>query len=457
MFFFNNSSGYVLYIVLVVLAIVGTLGYITFTDRGQARMLAARELKKIQTSLLAESGLTKAEYFMGGGDPKGILWETKGVTDSIAGHGTIHLEAMRFGAFAKVLAAGSRQGMSCDIAGIAGRDIIKEMRPVLTLTGGIPGLIIEDNTAIKGNIVLSGGYLYRGKNRQPVKGAEKWVSIRKSPRLPFDVTPIKTYIDTLSCRRISLLSGPKVIQGNVTLDKSNDTLIGKRDSLVVLGNCAIINVKIEKKTIICAGFLSIADSAECTESSFLAESLEVKAATTGLCLFYSDKNLKVTAGSHNSQFISTDTIFVAKDAKFGELTVWLSYCTLKKDTLKTGGVVFSENGNYSGCCLCFQDSLQKAKRIADMAVVSLGKKSSFKGSIITDGNVDINADTITGHVWASLIKTTGENKMQYINYLFKSGLSLPSAEPPFLLVGSAPVKLNIREARKEYGNTAPSP
>jgi hypothetical protein len=446
----NNSSGYIFYLVLVVLALIGTLGYITLTNTGQTQVLAARELKKLQTSLLAESGLIKAEYFLNGGDVKGILWETKGMVDSIAGKGEICVKAARFGGFTKISSAGSRQGMTCFLSGIAGRELMEEMQPVITLFGGIPGLVIDENTAITGKVVLSGGYLARGKNKQPIKEAYKWVSVKKSQHLPFDITPIKSFIDTLSAGRISLLSYPKAFQGSLTIDKSNDTIITNHDSLVVVGNCIISEGKFFGKTIVCAGFMSIGDNVECSEASFLAESLEVKGGKSDLCLFYSDKNMKIGRGCHNSQFISTDTIFVGKDAKFEKLTVWMSFRTLKRDTLKTGGVVFAENGDYSGCCLSFQDSTQKEKRIADMPVVVLGKNSVFNGSIITDGNVEINNNNITGHVWAGLIKTTEENKMQYVNFLFKTKIKAPIREPPFLLVGGAPVRLNYYETKRNY-------
>ena len=54
-----------MYLVLVVLGIFGILGFITFSNRGQTQILAARELKNLQTTLLAESGLAKAEYYLG--------------------------------------------------------------------------------------------------------------------------------------------------------------------------------------------------------------------------------------------------------------------------------------------------------------------------------------------------------------------------------------------------------
>ena len=449
----GNSSGYIFYLVLVVLALIGILGYITFTNQGQTQVLAARELKKLQTSLLAESGLSKAQYFLNGGDPKGIMWETRGMDDSIAGKGTIHVSAIRFGGFTKMSSAGTRFGMTCSIAGVAGRDLMDEMKPVITLTGGIPGLVLDESTTITGNIVLSGGYLARGKNKQPVKDAQKWVAVKKSPRLPFDVMPLKMFIDTLSAGRISSLSSPRAYQGSLTIDNTNDTIIKNRDSLVVLGNCTISGGQFSGKTIICAGFMSVGEKVECSDVAFLAESLEVKGGKSDLCLFCSDRNMKINGGNHNSQFISTDTIFVAKEATFKKLTVWMSFRTLKRDTLKTGGVVFAGNGNYSGCCLSFQDSTQKEKRVPDMTAVLLGKNSTYCGSIITDGNIEINTNSIAGHVWAGLIKTTEENKMQYVNFLFRTKVKAPVKEPPFLLVGGPPVKLSIEGMRREYGKS----
>ncbi len=451
--YLRDSSGYAMYLVLIVLSIIGILGYITFTNQGETRMLAARELKKLQTSLLAESGLAKAEYFLNGGDPKGILWETTGMDDSIRGNGEIHLEAMRFGGFTKITSIGARNKFSCTIQGLAGRELPGNLSPVLTLAGGIPGLVLDDVSLINGTVVIHGGYVGRGKNKQRITGSEKWVRVMNSPKLPFDVTPILQLMDSLSAGRIALLSQSQAIRGDVTINPSNDTLLG-RDTLVVVGNCSILGVSVTDKTIACAGYLSVDGNAQCAGSAFSAESLTVGACSTDECLFCSDRNLTVAAGHHNSQFLSTDTIFVKKAATFDNLSAWISFRTLKPDTLKSGGVVFERGGTYAGCCVSFTDSTEKPKRSEDLPAVNLGQNSTFNGCIITDGNANIDSTKITGHVWAGLLKTTGPNNVQYINYLFATRLGAPKTELPFLLVrqndGEKSIKLAFWERKRNY-------
>jgi len=273
-FVFRNSPGYVMYLVLVVLGILGILGFITFSNRGQTQILAARELKNLQTTLLAESGLAKAEYYLGGGDAKGILWETRGMDDSIGGKGKIHVEATRYGGFTRISSAGFRQGGTCVLSGMAGRDLLQNMTPVITLTGGIPGLVIDQSTSITGNVVLSGGYLGIGKSKQQVKGSNKWVLATKSPRLPFDVAPIRSVIDTLTAIKAALLSYRNAFQGDMTIDSTNDSLARNRDTLVVLGNCTVSGGRIDNKIVVCAGLLSVESKVECTGTRFLADSID---------------------------------------------------------------------------------------------------------------------------------------------------------------------------------------
>jgi hypothetical protein len=447
--FRTPNSGYVMYVVLIVLAITGTLAYGMITNRGQTQELAAREMKKLQVALLAESGLTKAEYFLNRGDGQGLAWQTTGMGDTFGNSGSMYLEVKRFGGFVRVSSTGKRDGNSCTINSIVGRDLLKNLKPVLTITGGLSNLLIDDDTRITGAVVLSGGYCEKSNTRQPIAAMAKFASVRKSPTLPFDAMPIKTFIDTISAQRIALLSDPLAVHGDIVINSSNDTLL-KREKLVVVGNCTIHGTIVNGKTIICAGFLSLSDSTSCLESTILAESLEVKNATSDRCLFYSEKNLKISGGMQNSQFICEDTIFVGKETKSGALSTWISIRTLKRDTLKTGGVVFEENGQYRGCCLSFTDSTERGKIIQDGPVITLGKRSSYNGCMITDGNIDIDTCKITGHVWAGVIVT---NKDQYKNYLFSVQIAEPKAEPPFMLVGEMPVTLNMYSMTRKFLKT----
>jgi hypothetical protein len=449
--FLAGESGYIYYIVVVVLSILGTLSYITITNRGQTQILASRELAKLQTSLLAESGIKRAEYYLNGNDGKNLFWETSasGIEESLGTSGSLHLTAQRFGVFEKISSTGTRLAMSCIISGVAGRDVPEILLPALTMTGQIPGLIIDNSTAIDGKVVLSNGFVYRGKERGKVMGAEKWVTIRQSPDLPFDIAPIRAVLDTLGKNRIAWLSDSNAIRGDVVIDNSGDSLL-KRDRVVIVGNCTIRGIAVISKTISCAGVLSIEDSTRCVESSFLSDSLAIKNVRSEMSLFFSEKVLHIDGGNHNSQFISNDTIFVQKNAGFGQLSAWISHRIIKKDSVVSGSVVFEREGTYNGNCLCFSDSAKLIKQRSDRPVISLGRKSVYCGTIITDGDIDFQECTINGHVWAKVIKTVNEKGELYINYVFKSRISAPKTEPPFMLAGEAPVRLRFEGEKRVY-------
>ena len=406
-----------------------------------AHILSVRHVQSIQAKLLAQSGIARAEYFLNGGDGHNLNWETDKFEEKIDNYGTITLSCKRFGAFSRVASKGKRLIKECVSEGLMGRDIPDNLEPVITLSGSIGGMVLDRNTRLKGNVAIHHGKVVRGKRRDRIPGSEKWTIIKESPPLPFDRVQLEEIYETLSNQMASLISDPNSIHGRYTLNNNNDSLL-TRDRIVILGDCTVQNVRMDRKTLVVAGQLIIEKGVSCEEVQFLSEKALINGGTTAQCLFFSQEKLHLKGGNHKSQFIATDSIVIEKEAIFSGSNVWVCYRKFITDSTITGGVYFPQNSDITGHVICFSDTTEQGSAPFAGPSIVLGKRSSFTGCLITNGSIDFNSINFEGHIWARSL-ATNEKDVLYKNWLFNCKISPLKKDIPFPLIGELPAKVSL--------------
>ena len=427
----SNTSGYTLYLVIIVLSISGILFTITINSIQSIQKLVAREGIRLQCRALAQSGIKRAEYFFNGNDNHDMNWTTNGFDEQIEGCGTIHIECAPFGVYSRIVSAGSRINHTATITAMAGRNLPEILQPALTLTGHIGGLVIDDKTTLEGEIILHHGYVMRNKAVY-YDGS----TIQKAmPGLPFDIMPVKKTMDSL--KNLIKAKAP-TISNNIVINRTNDTLLKMYQTLVIAGNCTIDSLPIADKTILVDGKLTL-NSCRSSNSVFTAESLLSITDTSQYCIFYTTGTQVLHSGLHASQFFAYDSIVVQSAVKTLPPTIWVSYRECKNDTFPHGGIFFAPQGTYNGIALTYADSTIPCSFGAPMRpAITVGEGSVFFGTIISDGAVTISNTSIGGHVWANSVISI-KDKMFYTNYLFNTIIMSTTTEQPFLLLGAKPI------------------
>jgi len=436
---FHKESGYTLYTVLIILTAIAILLPLTLKHTSLTSKRIAAYLNKTQARFLAESGIIRAEYFLNGGDGHSMDWETERFEESLEDYGKIILKCRKFGLFTRIESQGIRQITTFTISGLFGRDIPTILKPSLTLTGHVGGLILYEGSTVEGHIVLHHGDIYRERQGKPLADYQKKLIIRESQNLPFDSVLIPELIAKFNKTHISLLSYGKALSGNLSDYKLRECIL-KSDTIVVLGDCHIDNAEIKNKVIVLSGTLSINDKAVIEGAQFFAEKIIINGGYISGSLFFSSAKIKLNGGYLNSQFFGQDTISAGKGVKYGPMTVITCIRHRSKDSTTTGGIYFDEGTNFKGTVIGYVDNAAKLSSIGPSVV--LGKGSDVSGVIITNHDLDIKQVKIKGHVWSRTIMTH-HNGTSFTNYLINSTISNPDNECFFPLIGALPAIIKL--------------
>jgi hypothetical protein len=435
-----NEQGYTLYLVLLVLSITAALFGVSIRNAGQVQVESIRALHRCQAQFLAQSGIQRAAYFYNGGDGHDFYWETDGFTEELAGYGAIMITSRRFGAFGRISSRGTRLESTAAIAGLAGRDIPKELQPVITLTGHIGGLVLARGTQLAGTVVLDHGDVKLDNNRTPIRGSNNWTQRRESPALPFDRAPLVTFMTACSTLVATAAADSTAIGGPLTLTDRNDSLC-RRTPLFIRGDCSIEASGLRGAVIIASG--TITSTARCTDVAIYANHIIIDNGVTERCVAYSATTLNINGGRHASQFFSSDSILLATTAQCGNGALLVSRRRVEPgDTTLTGGIVIPEQTVFSGHAICFTDSVPHNKVVREGPAIVLGKQCAITGTLITDGSIAMNAVSVTGHIWTNAIMAV-EGGVAYSNWLFGSNVRTPQRELVFPLLGSLPATIRI--------------
>jgi len=401
-------------------------------------MQGARMEQKFQARLLAESGIARAEYFLNGGDGRGMLWETEAYEEVVPKYGKIKLRCDRHGLFALLNSTGSRVHATHTIAGLAGRRVPNELTPTLTLTGKAGGIAVDGGASVVGRIVLRHGDVVRGSSRIPARGYADRISKIQSPSLPFDNQPIVDEFEYYRSRLKSASSDTATLVGTALL---SDTVINTAN-ITIAGDCTIESARIVGSDIRVTGRLRLGAGAVCEACSFTAERVELVDGVSRGCVFYAEKDQQLTGGKHESQFFGSDTIRVGKDAQFGPTTSWVSYRRVVGDTALTGALIFESGGTYRGTAISFMDTTNLSRSVTQTIAIHIDPNVEFRGSLVTDGDIHMEKPDIRGHFWARAV-TTRHNKVAYTNWIWSGTLRPPEETHVFPLLGSTPARVMV--------------
>ncbi|MBD3314532.1 MAG: hypothetical protein GF344_01985 [Chitinivibrionales bacterium] len=436
----HDASGYTLYLVLLVLAVAGTLFTISLTSAARVRTLAAGHLQRAQARLLAQSGLERTEYFLNGGDGHDLYWETEAFSEPVPAFGEINIQCFRHGVFSRVISTGIRLRKKYQLKGLLGRDLPPSLKPLLTISGHSGGLRLMGSSRIDGTVVLHHGSVVRGARRTPVRGYRNWTTYSESPALPFDITPLSDFMERCRERIATALADDTAIRGNLSIGTESDSLL-REPRLVILGDCLITGGTMADMTIIASGTITLTEKASCFGSMFLSERITVTKGTTERCVFYADTVMAIVGGKHASQFFCGDSIKVGRGAEFRPISIWVSRRRVAGST-SGGGVFFSEKANVAGHVICYSETDTNSQGVAGGASIAIGKGSRVEGCLITDGDIDLQEAHVRGHIWARSI-VTFHHRSTHINTLFDCVLERPYEELVFPLLGKPPAQVTL--------------
>jgi hypothetical protein len=439
-----DESGFTIYLVLILLTIAAILLSVSLYGINSVRNSASADLKKFQARMLAESGLVRAEYFLGGGDGHSLDWETNNYREDVNSFGEIAIKNSRFGVYSHIESTGKRLDFECTINGFFGRDIPELLKPTITLTGHAGGMELKESSRVSGSVVLFHG----GIKYNPVP-----VIIRASPSFPFDSTVIYKTIKNCDAQFLGMLSGRNTITGNTGISERNDsTLI--RDTIIVMGDCELKDVTLSNKCFAISGALTIDGTTKINESMFYCEKCIIKNGVTSNSLFFSQKKMIIKGGFHNAQFIASDSIEVGNNSRFGTMALCVNYRELRSDTLVSGGVYLEERSQFRGIIISAMDSIAKQREWRPS--IYLGRLAEVNGVLITDQSIFMKDNHIKGHIWARQIEST-DDKLSYTNYLFGCIITQSEISFPFPLFGPLPVGIVMGDRRVGYGKVSSRP
>jgi hypothetical protein len=440
----HGEAGYTLFLVIELLTLIAVLTILILQQIHFVRIRAIREIQRVESRLLAESGITRAEYFLGGGEGHSILWESDGCDELLPNYGAIHLECKRYGLLSKLVSRGTIARTSCTITALAGRADADLCTPALTLTGKVGGLALMNATAIKGTVVLSGGRICRGENAREVHEAGLAVTIKESPSLPFDSSQMFSAVKALANEYKTILTEKKPPTGAAASASQNDSIL-RTQSPIVNGDCRLDRGMFSERKFAVAGTLTLAGEVKCTGCIFLAEKIVLDGGISDRCIFYSARAMKVAGGRHNSQMFGGDSISVEKKAAFGPLNIFALAREGAADS--TAGIRFSPGCRLQGVIICCSDSA--ARFMARIPSVIFGKGCELRGICMTDGDIDCSKISVIGHLWARSI-VTSDGMKAYVNYLFDSRIEEPKGLMQFPLIGKPPLSLYIENLGETY-------
>jgi hypothetical protein len=434
-----NQSGYTMFLVLELIIIVMVFFSISLHESFYVRTQAVREIHAVQAKALAESGITKIEYFLNGNEGRTILWESGNEVDSLPFYGTIHYRNNRFGLFSKLESSGTCIRTTCSVLAVAGRTMPDNCTPVLTLHGKVGSLALMEGSSIKGTVILSHGRVCKGNTTQEVRESGLTVKIQDAQTMPFDSSQAIAAIKRFSNEFAAACSTKSSLVSGLTLGaaSSKDTLLS-RDTIIVSGDCRVESGSHTNKTIIASGTITVLSEAKCLLCTFSAKNIRVEGGSTDRCVFYSRKKLVIAGGTHNSQFFGEDSIMVGQTASYGQMSMFMLYRQGKADSCSS--IFVGPKTILNGTIICCSDTI--ARRVSRLPSVIFGKDCSLEGLCLSDGDADMNGITVKGHLWLRSIVTT-DNKHGYVNFLFNARLEAGDKPYVFPLVGKTPATIFV--------------
>lgn len=436
-----KNDGYTLYTVLLILTISSILFSVSLYQIQSVRIQSLSEKKRLQARMLAESGISRAEFFLNGGHGHSMNWVTDRFEENIDNIGKINISVEKFGLFSRLHSRGEHKNTVCSISGLISRGVPEVLEPSLTLTGHVGGLVLAENSIINNYIVLHHGTVFQNARGNPFRDYQNRLILRESPSLPFDIVSVLKLFERLS----GGMSDSKISVNHSKTEDDNSTL--KTDDVVIQGNYELTSGQISNSKIVVHGTLIIKSSVKVHNSELFASRIVIQNGTTEKCLFYSENGIQIDNGYHDSQFFACDSIKIGSKARTGLMNVFFALRDAHNDSTVCGGLFVEQGSKLKGTMISMLAPAAKTK--ATTPSILLGEGGCITGVIITDHDMDMKNVSIEGHVWARSIVTRYENK-SYKNYLFKTSIRQSEKTLAFPLIGNSPVKVCYSETNSEY-------
>jgi hypothetical protein len=427
--------------VLLLLVLVGIFSCIVVAASHGAYRAALHHQRLVQARALAGSALQRAEFFLNGGDGHDFYWEADSFSEPFQGVGVLEMSCARFGVYSRFVGIGRAHEVTSRLDGILGRTMLDSLYPVITLTGGVSGLLIADQCRVTGRVVFDNGQIGRGYTKQPIAGAEKWVTNRKSPTLPFETAPI----DSEFARLGRLLDGSAgdTASANPGPDSASVTHRIEAPTIMLSGDAECPAGLLDRTTVVCAGTLRFTESTTAHQCTFVADRVRVEGGRTRASLFYGRDGIDIRDGDHDSQFMSTDSIAAGKDVTFGSTALLISRRTVVRDSVCRGGVFLADDGEFAVTAVSYADSVGRTSMRMRGAAVSVGRRSRYTGVIICDGLCVLGSQAFHGHLWAQSLWGVGSDGVLSPYFLQCTVVDTLGADRLFPLIGEAPAQVRF--------------
>jgi hypothetical protein len=439
----RKSSGYILYTLLILSSISFIIFLLTLYSIRSALHASSHAVDSSQAHDLAQSGIARAEYFLNGNDGHSISWETDNYEEQMNGFGGIKISVKKFGFFSRILSIGQRKLIADSISGLASRTVPDLFKHSMVLTSVSGGCLFLVNTTVQGTIVLHHGYITnKPHGRRPIPVYEKRTFTFPSPKVPFDSL---SYANTIQeILQNTPPEGPVIPykEGTHSSRTTADSLFTSGKMIVIEGDF-FMQYPVSHKKIIVNGNAHIPANVSCNDLWLRAKSISINGSYSEHSLFVADSGITITGGSHNSQFIATDSIIVSGDPVLGRSNCITVLRKLRKDSTFTGGIYIKSNRELKGSLISLIDPQCIASKMVPYDVsISIHPGFHLKGYIITDHDIDIQNGILEGGMWVRSVLTR-YNSVSYTNALIGVTIKALKEEISFPLIGDPPLRVII--------------
>jgi len=383
-----------------------------FADCSQQRALTD-SLAAIGISFIADSLAYSPAFYE---------WSAQGLKTPLSGSKRYCLlDAQPTGFFTECTSAGCSGYSSSSISGAFASAGIPNLNWILTLTGHIGNLLCTEGTRFDKSpyICLFSGYALDSNKRYI--DTIHYVNNALSS-LPFDSLVLIEYFKSLNGVYARYFQDSGAYRQDTLL--LNSTTVNPSSAAIVFNSHGAIRCPVVGKTIVAGGSLILDSGADIRHCSIMAGKIVINNAKTDFSTFFSIAKTEINAGQHNSQFFCCDSIVIGSQASSEPQSLWIS----QRTQTNYACIYMKRNRNLCGTAICFRNYA-----IPNISVsICVEDSSSFKGYLITDGEISIKHAEVTGKMYAGSFDAYYKN-IHYTNYLFGVTMHQETTPLPFPL------------------------
>lgn len=153
----QHDSGFITYIAIILLLVLSIYSIIIIQSRHLSLVPIKRDIKNLQSSVLAYSGLSLAQAFIAGYDGKGVQWEAEELSFELEGVGEFSVSSFHDAGWLKVESSGIHNKDTVTLSGILGHSLPEITKNALSILQSDHNVVVGERARIFGNIGTSGG------------------------------------------------------------------------------------------------------------------------------------------------------------------------------------------------------------------------------------------------------------------------------------------------------------